>query len=192
MKKVSSTRNSRTSFPATFDALVLPLLTLLVILAGVGPTWALWMPWATEENKISKRIEDIWAAFMVKDVKTLEKYVTGNAAKPFIDQELEQIRVLKVKSYKCRVSSVRFDGPKREFAFVDLEKVATMEDGREVVNRVWLVLRKIDKEWKLLADAGKRRKGGRKPGSVAGKARNQASKGASAADSEPLPDGSHR
>jgi len=192
MKKVNAARNARTSFPAAFSAGVLPLLTLVVILAGVAPAWALWMPWATEETKITKRIEDIWAAFMVKDVKTLEKYVTGIAAKTFIDQELEQIRLLKAKSYKCRVASVRFDGPAQEFAFADVEKIATLEDGREVVNRAWLVLKKVDKEWKLLADAGKKRRGGRKPGSVAGKARNQASKGASTADSEPLPGGSPR
>jgi hypothetical protein len=120
---------------------------------GASPALGIWLPWAKEEQKITRRLNDIWTALVAKDKVTARKYLLGNAVDPFINQELDIIKTMKIRKINCRADKIQLDKVKGEFAFVEFAKICTLESGQEVTNRFLRVFRKVGDDWKLIADA---------------------------------------
>jgi len=141
-----------------------------VCLALVGtalPSFGLWLPWAKEGDKIAKRLNEIWAAVLLEDRKTLRMYVLGDSAQAFIDQEIAHAKNTKVKSYTSRVQKTTVDQVLGQFAWVEVERTATYADGNTRTERFLRVLKKVDQDWKLIVDVPKDRKQKEKaPGST--------------------------
>ena len=136
------------------------LLLVLVVLAGlVAPPYleALWMPWATEKDKIHARIDRIWAALLNRDLKTLKASIEGPMAATFIDQELSVIRTFSIRKFSFKIEQITLDPAKGEFAFVQFEKNAVQADGGKLSSKVFLVFHKVDGRWKLTLTKRKRR-----------------------------------
>ena len=119
------------------------------------------MPWATEKDKIVKSLNEVWTALLSGDRSAARSRVIGPAAPHFIDRELARIRMLKVKEYECLVRKVSFDPSSKVFAFVDLEMVATLENGKKVRHRSLRTMKKVGDDWKMLVHV--RKKKGKKP-----------------------------
>jgi hypothetical protein len=139
---------------------ILGALAVLLILGltwGVSPAPGVWLPWATDKDKIVKSLNEIWRALLAGNRAAAAAYLMGPAAPHFIDQEMARIRMLKIKKYECRVGKVNFDPVSKVFAFVDLEKVATLENGEQVKDRSLKTMRKVGDHWKLLVRARKKR-----------------------------------
>ncbi|MCA1959532.1 MAG: hypothetical protein LDL33_01955 [Desulfomonile sp.] len=137
---------------------VLMAAVFLAALAAAGPSFGLWLPWAKEEDKIAKRLDEIWAAVLSEDKKMLRMYVIGNGAQAFIDQEIAHAKMTKVKSYTSRVHKATIDRVLGQFAWVDVERTATQASGKTVTDRSLRVFKKIQHDWKLLVDIPKDRK----------------------------------
>jgi len=142
---------------------ILSVSILLSVLTAWGsvPAFGLWLPWATEEDKIGKRLNDIWTALLAKDVRSLKRYLGGSAVQPFIDRELEAIRTQGITGYRCAIGRVQFDSAGGEFAFVEYDRFVTTADGRTVAGRAFHVFRKIRGDWKLITGLRSRRRSGR-------------------------------
>jgi hypothetical protein len=123
----------------------------------VSPAFCLWLPWATEEAKVKKTLEEIWQALIKDDRKLVSQYLAGAGTENFIRQERDLIERLKIKEYECRVRSVQVDQATRQWAFVDLEKVAILSDGSTFVRRDLSVLQKINGLWRLVTEPLKRK-----------------------------------
>ncbi len=139
---------------------ILGALAVLLILGltwGVSPAPGVWLPWATDKDKIVKSLNEIWTALLAGNRAAAMAYLMGPAAPHFIDQEMARIRMLKIKEYECRVGNVTFDPVSKVFAFVDLEKIATLENGKQVKDRSLKTMRKVGDDWKLLVRVRKKR-----------------------------------
>jgi hypothetical protein len=149
---------------------VLGALVFLLIMGstwGVSPAPGIWLPWATEGDKIVKSLNEVWTALLSGDRAAVMAHVLGPAAPHFIDRELARIRMLKVKEYECRVRKVSFDPSSKVFAFVDLEIVATLENGKKVRHRSLRTMEKVGDDWKMLVHVRKK-KGKERRSGVAG------------------------
>lgn len=116
------------------------------------PSFGYWLPWAKEEDKIVRRLNEIWAAVLLGDTKMLRMYLVGDGAQNFIDQEIDYANRMKIKSYLLRVDKAQFDPVSRQFAFVETTRTATGEDGHTKTDRTLKVLKKVDDDWKLVVD----------------------------------------
>jgi hypothetical protein len=120
------------------------------ILCGPTLAHALWLPWAKEEDKVKKAVEDVWKALIWNDKKSLKGIVAGPAAQVFLDQQAADIKKNNVKKYECRFKSVNVDRVKGKIAFAEYARIATLADGRTVTDNLISVVEKIDGQWKLL------------------------------------------
>lgn len=137
------------------------ILLLVVTAWGSVPAFGLWLPWAAEEDKIGKRLNDIWTALLVNDVRSLKWCLAGSAVQPFIDRELETIRTQRITRFRCAIRRVQFDSAGGEFAFVEYDRFVTTADGRTVAGRAFHVFRKIRGDWKLITGLRSRRRSDR-------------------------------
>ncbi len=126
-------------------------LTVVVLLSACFPAFGLWLPWATEEQKVKKTLDDVWQALIANDQVLLKKQIAGNGAKLFIDQERQKIKTFNIKSYECRIKSVKIDPTTKTWAFVEYETVAKLGDGKKMSVGSLSVLQKMGGDWKLLA-----------------------------------------
>jgi hypothetical protein len=131
-------------------SLLLLIATFCLISWAASPAFAIWLPWASEEDKVKKALTDVFQALVTNDRRTLSDLVKGNASQRFIDQEREQIRNLAVKQYQCRVLRMNIDQVQKAWAFVEYNKIATLADGKQLTTAGSSVFRKIDGDWKLL------------------------------------------
>lgn len=117
-----------------------------------GPTLsqALWLPWAKEEDKVKKVVEDVWKALLWNDKKSLKEIITGPAAQVFVDQQVADIKKNNVKKYLCRFKSINVDRVQGKIAFAEYARIATLGDGRVVTDNLVSVVEKIDGQWKFL------------------------------------------
>jgi hypothetical protein len=129
---------------------------LVTIISGAPTVFGLWLPWASEEDKIGKKLNDIWTALLHKDQRALRQYLSGNGAQAFIDQERQEIKTFKIKGYRCTVKRVQFDPSAKKWAFVEFERIGSTEDGTEKTDRFLRVMKKVGREWKLLTDIRRR------------------------------------
>lgn len=145
----------RIPFPPTVIAAV-----CIALVASALPSFGFWLPWAKEEDKIAKRLDEIWAAVLLEDRKMLGTYVLGDGAQTFIDQEIAHAKMMKVKSYKSRVEKADLDPTTQQFAFADVTRTATHEDGGTTSDRSLRVLKKVNRDWKLIVDIPQNRRTG--------------------------------
>ena len=131
-------------------SLLLLIATFCLISWATSTALAIWLPWASEEDKVKKALTDVFQALVTNDRRTLSDLVKGNAAQRFIDQEQEQIRNLAVKEYQCRVMRMNIDQVQKTWAFVEYNKIATLTNGKQLTTAGSSVFRKIDGDWKLL------------------------------------------
>jgi hypothetical protein len=126
-------------------------LTFVGLFSACLPAFGLWLPWATEEQKVKKTLDDVWQALIANDQVLLKKQLAGSGAKLFIDQERQKIKNFNIKSYECKVKSVKIDPTTKTWAFVEYETVAKLGDGKKMSVGTLSVLQKIGGNWKLLA-----------------------------------------
>jgi hypothetical protein len=126
-------------------------LTVVGLFSACLPAFGLWLPWATEEQKVKKTLDDVWQALIANDQVLLKKQLAGSGAKLFIDQERQKIKNFNIKSYECRIKSVKIDPTTKTWAFVEYEIVAKLGDGKKMSVGTLSVLQKIGGNWKLLA-----------------------------------------
>lgn len=141
---------------AGFLGRIVVALCLVTIISGAPTAFGLWLPWASEEDKISKQLNDIWTALVHKDQRALRQYLSGKGAQAFIDQERQIIKTFKIKGYHCTVNRVQFDPSTKKWAFVEFERVGSTEDGGEKTDRLLRVMKKVGSQWKLLTDVKRR------------------------------------
>lgn len=123
---------------------------ILVVLLLAGQAHALWMPWATEPDKIKKCIDDVWKAFLSGNRGLLEEnLVTGPSSQTFIAQELDFIRKMGVVDFYFRFRNIKVDRVKNEWAWVTLDKIARLRNGARMNTSTVMVFKKVDGFWKL-------------------------------------------
>jgi hypothetical protein len=133
-----------------------PACRAVFFLAVVGlfsaclPAFGLWLPWASEEQKVKKTLTDVWQALIVNDQTALKQLLAGTGAKLFVDQERQKIKSLNIKSYDCTIKSVKIDPATKAWAFVEYEAVANLADGKKLPMGSVAVIQKIGGEWKFL------------------------------------------
>jgi hypothetical protein len=125
-------------------------LMVVALFSACLPAFGLWLPWATEEQKVKKTLNDVWQALIVNDQRTLKQSLAGTGAKLFVDQERQKIKKFNIKSYDCRIKSVKIDPTTKAWAFVEYETVANLGDGKKLPMGSLAVLQKIGGEWKFL------------------------------------------
>jgi len=157
--------------------LALRLLLWIVVLGlavwTVSPAAALWLPWASEENKVKKALTDVFQALVSNDRRTLSELVKGNAVQRFIDQEQNQIKSLGVKQYECRITRINLDDVGKSWAFVEYEKTATLSNGEKMTSAASSVFQKIEGDWRLLTGVRGKLSTARKARAERGRAVNQ-------------------
>jgi hypothetical protein len=126
-------------------------LTVVGLFSACLPAFGLWLPWATEEQKVKKTVDDVWQGLIANDQVLLNKQIAGNGAKLFIDQERQKIKTFNIKSYECKIKSVKIDPTSKAWAFVEYETVAKLGDGKKMTVGTLSVLQKIGGNWKFLA-----------------------------------------
>ncbi len=127
----------------------IPMVILIVLLLS-GQAYALWMPWATEPDKIKKCIDDVWKAFLSGNRGLLEEnLVTGPSSQTFIAQELDFIRKMGVVDFYFRFRNIKVDQVKNEWAWVTLDKIARLRNGAKMNTSTVMVFKKVDGFWKL-------------------------------------------
>jgi hypothetical protein len=126
-------------------------LTVAGLFSACLPAFGLWLPWASEEQKVKKTLDDVWQALIANDQVLLKKQIAGNGAKLFIDQERQKIKTFNIKSYECKIKSVKIDPTTKAWAFVEYETLAKLGDGKKMSAESLAVLQKIGGTWKLLA-----------------------------------------
>ena len=139
---------------------VLSVLLTLWLLSAACPAFALWLPWATEESKVTKAVVDVWQALINNDQRFLADHVAGTGAKTFVDQELAVVKSLGIKKYNCQVKKVTLLPPNNSWAIVEFDKVATLGNGEGFTNKAFSVLGKTDGEWKVMVGVGDKLKVG--------------------------------
>jgi len=143
------------------------ILALLVALLLAAPTGAVSLPWTSEKDRIEKRLNEIWQALLRNDQNRLRAYVLGPGEDAFINQELDVIKRFGITDYECKALNVSLDPVYGQMAWVEVELIATLDDGENTSRRGLRVLKKVDGDWKLIAQIGKKRS---KTGAKAGQA----------------------
>ncbi len=95
---------------------------------------------------------DIWQAVIANDQKTLKQLIAGNGEKLFIDRERQKIKNLKIKSYDCKIKSIKVDPTNKGWAFVEYETIAKLGNGKKLATGTISVFQKVGGEWKLWPD----------------------------------------
>ena len=126
-------------------------LTVVGLFSACLPAFGLWLPWASEEQKVKKTVDDVWQGLIANDQALLKKQIAGNGTKLFIDQERQKIKTFNIKSYECKIKSVKIDPTTKAWAFVEYETVAKLGDGKKMAVGTLSVLQKIGGNWKFLA-----------------------------------------
>ncbi len=157
MNPTSSGDKVRSRFRAGCLKLCFLILTVAVVSFGSLKAHALWLPWATDKDKIEKRLGEIWAALIARDRQLLKRIIVGDGVEQFIDHELDQIQTLKIKKYESKVNSVQIDRASGSFAFVDFERTGTTEDGKKIVSRFFKAFKKVGEDWKLMTGAERKK-----------------------------------
>ncbi|GEM_PF-1503627 len=125
------------------------LIVCAAVLSAVAPAHGLWMPWATEIDKIKKVISEIWVALLAGNETALKKHLDGTRAKSFTDQERDRIVRLNIRDYKFRIRRANVDNLKQEWAWIALDRIAIMAHGGVRTMSSMMVFRKVDGDWKL-------------------------------------------
>ncbi len=143
--------------PKTWCALGL---ALVIFFGCTLPVHAWWLPWATEGDRISRRLNEIWAAIVAKDRKKLQFLIVGTGAKNFIDQEIAIIDQLGIESVTCQVTNL--DAASDDWAFVVFDRTDKLKSGGEIKHSYMKAMKLINNDWKLLTNLRKRDRPGKR------------------------------
>jgi len=132
---------------------------ILGAVSGPANTHGLWLPWAKEEDKVKKAVEDVWKALIWNDKRSLKEIVVGPAAQAFIDQQTAAIKKNNIKNYHCRFKNVTLDKVQGKIAFAEYYKVATLSDGTTTTESLLSVVEKIGGQWKMMLGQKSKKKG---------------------------------
>lgn len=132
------------------------LAAVSVVFVLATPSLGLWLPWATEQDKVKQTLNEIYKALIADDRKMLGEYLVGVGTAQFIDYEQSLINRMKVKEYDCRPRSIQIDPGTGSWAFVDLEKIAKLENGDTFTQRNMVALKKVAGLWRLLIEPRKK------------------------------------
>ena len=149
-------RASRIGRLTASAGLKIPLLVILCLLLGSGPAFSIWLPWASEEDKVKKTVADIWRALIQNDPIVLKQNLTGAAVDMFIIRERDLILREKIRDYTCQNYRIKFDPQTGSFAFVEFDKVAKIQDGGEKTTPETSILRKIGSNWLMVTGIQKK------------------------------------
>ncbi len=130
---------------------------VLCVISWTGPAFGLWLPWASERDKIDRRLNEIWSALINKDDWYLGQYITGSRTATFVEDERKVIKAQRIEEVKIRVNNVRFDPRTGRMAFVVFKKTVVREDGKEISETFMRVMKKDGGEWRLITDAPRTR-----------------------------------
>jgi len=140
----------------------LTLVAAIALLLTQTPAWGLWLPWATEQDKIQKTLNDVWQGLVENNLVALQHILAGNGIGSFVQQESDLVKSQGIKKYNCTVKKIQFDPTTGSWAFAEYEKTATMGDDNEVTTNALAVLQKIGGQWKMIARTKDRRKAAEK------------------------------
>ena len=146
---MSAANRPRIFFVRGIRLKLLATFLLVVIAMGAAPAFGLWMPWANETDRIKKTVKDVWFALLRADRKSVEKLLTGPAAKSFVDREMKLIQTLAITKYGFRFNKVTIDPLKGEWAWVELERLAFLKNGSTKPMTGLATFRKLEGDWKL-------------------------------------------
>ena len=128
------------------------MLSLAAIVMESAPAFGLWLPWASEQDKIKKVVSDVWEGLAANDRALLNKSLTGKNPDWFIDVYRRQIETLGIQKYKCNFDTITIDSRQDTTAYVIYETVATMKDGSLWPSKIMSTVGKVNGEWKLVTD----------------------------------------
>lgn len=128
------------------------LFAVSVVCVLATPSLGLWLPWATEQDKVKQTLNEIYKALIANDRKMLDECLVGVGTAQFIEYEQSLIKRMKVKEYDCKPRSIQIDPGSGAWAFVDLEKIAKLENGDTFTQRSMVALKKVAGLWRLLIE----------------------------------------
>lgn len=149
-------RMTRLEFVGFLARTVLAL-SLVAIVSGAPAAYGLWLPWASDQDKIGKKLNDIWSALVNNNERALRQYLSGKGTQAFIDQERQIIKTFKITGYHCTVKRVQFDPSTKNWAFVEFERIGSTKGGTEKTDRLLRIMKKEGREWKLITDVKRHR-----------------------------------
>jgi ribosomal protein L10 len=135
---------------------------MLFLLAAAPSAFGLWLPWATEQDKVAKALSDVWQALVVNDKAILAQCLTGAAPELFVKHEQELISIQGITKYDCRIKKIEIDPGTGTFAFVEYDRIATIPGKEQVVSAAVSVLQKLHDQWKLVTGTKSKRKAAEK------------------------------
>lgn len=127
---------------------IISILLLTSMFGGVA--FGLWLPWATEEDKVKKTVQDVWQYLILKDKRSLREIIGGVGGRVFIENELALIQNLGIKDYQCQFRRIVLDPAQEQVAFAEYDRIAEMKDGTKIITGMMSVLQKVDGEWKFM------------------------------------------
>lgn len=130
------------------SALVICLAVGLFLLSS-NPIFALWLPWAKEEDQVKATITEMLRAIAMRDKKMLAQYIEGPGADSFISSELEEAAKLRVKDYKCTFFTVAVDSVNQSWAWASYQKIAVLADGQQLPSVSVSKLKKVNGLWRV-------------------------------------------
>lgn len=130
---------------------------VLCVISWTGQAFALWLPWASERQKIERSLNQIWSSLIDKDDYYLGLYITGSRPSTFVEDERKAIKAQRIEEVRIRVKNVRFDPRTGRMAFVVFEKTGVRDDGKEISETFMRVMKKEGGEWRLITDAPRTR-----------------------------------
>jgi len=132
---------------------------ILILLSAAPPAFGLWLPWATEQDKVAKVLNDVWQALVVNNKDVLNQGLAGGgAAELFVKSEQEVIKSQGITKYDCRIRKIQIDPTTGTFAFVEYDKIATVRNRGQIASGAMAVLQKIDGRWKLVTGTSTKNK----------------------------------
>jgi hypothetical protein len=149
-------RSSRIGRLLGSAGLKIPLFVVLCLFLGYSPALSIWLPWASEQDKVKKTVTDVWSALIRNDRIILKQNLTGTAVDMFINRERENILREKIREYTCRNYKIKIDPQTGSLAFVEFDKVATIQGGGQRTSAEVSVLRKIGSNWFMVVGVQKK------------------------------------
>ncbi len=158
MKRIVSAASDCRPVVMILRTLARVVLCTALLVVTIVPAHGLWMPWATEADRIQKTLNDFRHALAMGDKEGAQELLTGSAPELYVEQKLDELQRLGIRKQECNLVKVTIDPSTGTWAFADVEYVSELPSGQVIRARVMNGLRKIDGVWKLNTDFASRNK----------------------------------